>query len=148
MTDGILLAEPAAPDYVRWARARAGGSDDLTIATYAPWCVMDDADDARATMAPWLGDLLDHPHAGFASLSFGDDLLARWRDGGLDGLATMRAAWWTALGPIGTMDDAVAHLQAVAAAGASTVACYPAPDVDRAHHDIDLLAQARAILAA
>ena len=43
------------------------------------------------------------------------------RDGGADALARMPADHWTEIGPIGGMDDAAAHLDALEAAGVEVV---------------------------
>lgn len=144
VADGLVLAEPAAAPVVRTSLTQAGDPDDFSVVTYAPWCVLD-ADDGGATrarelMAPWLGHQLEHPSPGIIALPFHGDLLDRWADGGPGALATAPSEWWTALGPIGSRDDAVAHLESVGAAGVDLVSCYPAPDHDLALFDIDMMA--------
>ena len=37
--------------------------------------------------------------------------------------------WWTELGPVGTLDDAQAHIESLEAAGAHSIGLFPAPDV-------------------
>ncbi len=149
VADGLVLAEPASPTVVRAALEQAGNQDDFEVVAYAPWCVLADDDGgaarARQLLAPWLGDLLDHPTPGITALPFHDDLLDRWVDGGPDALATAPADWWTQLGPVGNPDDAITHLRAVGDAGVDLVSCYPAPDHDLALVDIDTMATVAAM---
>jgi len=95
-------------------------------------------------MAPWLGDALEHPNAGVMAMPFADDLVARHRDRGLDGILTMPDDWWAEIGPVGTLDDAAAHLSALEEAGAHSIGLFPAPEIEigRAQVD-DVLALAR-----
>jgi hypothetical protein len=55
-------------------------------------------------------------------------LQVTWAREGVDGLATMPAEWWTAIGPIGTLDDAAAHVEALEAAGVHSIGLFPPPD--------------------
>ena len=45
--------------------------------------------------------------------------------------------WWTELAPVGTLDDADAHVAALEAAGVNSIGLFPAPDVDLALDQID-----------
>jgi hypothetical protein len=45
--------------------------------------------------------------------------------------------WWRQVGPIGTVDDAVAHVDELRRAGATAVAVFPTADVDNARRQID-----------
>jgi alkanesulfonate monooxygenase SsuD/methylene tetrahydromethanopterin reductase-like flavin-dependent oxidoreductase (luciferase family) len=128
---GVVLAEPASPSYVRWALDQAGrtGSAEFHVAVFAALWVDDDRAEAHRHMAPWLAGLLDDPSAGIRALPFFDELTARHADQGVDGLATMPADWWTEIGPIGTLDDARAHIAALAAAGVDSIGLFPSPDV-------------------
>jgi 5,10-methylenetetrahydromethanopterin reductase len=129
---GVVLAEPASPSYVRWALDRAGRAADpggFHVAVFASICVDDDRAAARRQMAPWLAGMLDAPSAGIRALPFFDDLAVRYADRGLDGLVTMPDDWWTELGPIGTLDDARAHVAALEDAGVHSIGMFPLPDV-------------------
>ncbi|NDL59959.1 LLM class flavin-dependent oxidoreductase [Phytoactinopolyspora sp. XMNu-373] len=134
---GVVLAEPAGPSYVRWAREQAGHPDPFHVAVFSVICVQQERRSAYRTMAPWLAGLLDDPSPGIRALPFCDDLLARFAQHGVDGLVTMPPDWWTELAPIGTMDDAMQHIEALEAAGVHSIGMYPAPDPDIAKHDLE-----------
>jgi 5,10-methylenetetrahydromethanopterin reductase len=72
---------------------------------------------------------------------------ARYRADGAEGLASMPAEWWTELGPIGTMDDAIAHVKAVGEAGAQSVALFPGPVFDVAGQQLVQAAEIKRALA-
>ena len=66
-----------------------------------------------------------------------DDMRARYAADGLDGLVGMPPEWWTEIGPIGTLDDAAAHIEALEAAGARSIGLFPARDVAIARAQVD-----------
>jgi alkanesulfonate monooxygenase SsuD/methylene tetrahydromethanopterin reductase-like flavin-dependent oxidoreductase (luciferase family) len=141
---GVVLAEPAGPSYVRLALDQAGHPERFHVAVFAPLCVTPDRADARRIMAPWVADRMARPTAGLRALPFHDELADRLARGGVDAVATMPDDWWAELGPIGTLDDAVAHVGALEAAGVHSVGLFPAPDVDVARSQVDdVLAVAR-----
>lgn len=127
--DGVLLAEPASPSYVRWAREQAADPPNFHVAVFGALCLETDRRAAYQRMAPWIAERLDPPSAGFQALPFFDDLMARYAAQGTEGLVTMPADWWTELGPIGTPDDAAAHIEALEAAGVASIGLYPKPRV-------------------
>ncbi|PZF79819.1 LLM class flavin-dependent oxidoreductase [Jiangella anatolica] len=130
---GVVLAEPASPSYVRRALEQAGrapGDPDFHVAVFGVVCVRKDRTEAYRTMAPWLADQLSRPRATVKALPFYDDLAARHADKGVDGLVTMPAEWWTELAPVGTLDDAAAHLQALEDTGVRSIGMFPRPDVE------------------
>jgi 5,10-methylenetetrahydromethanopterin reductase len=126
--DGIVLAEPASPTYVSWALDQAGRPDDFHVAVFSCLCVEDDPVDARRRMAPWMAMQLEQPSAGLRELPFFDEMVARHVENGVDGLVTMPREWWIELGPIGTLDDARAHLAALEDAGVHSVGMYLKPE--------------------
>jgi alkanesulfonate monooxygenase SsuD/methylene tetrahydromethanopterin reductase-like flavin-dependent oxidoreductase (luciferase family) len=133
VADGVVLAEPASPSFVRYALDSAlAGSErqpaDFHVAAFAALCVEDDRATAYQRMAPWLAGLLDSPTPEVRGLPFFDELVVRHATQGVDGLATMPADWWTALGPIGTLDDAAAHIAALEEAGAGSIGLFPVLD--------------------
>jgi 5,10-methylenetetrahydromethanopterin reductase len=69
--------------------------------------------------------------------AFYDDLATRYATRDADALATIPADWWGQIGPIGTLDDARAHLDALASAGASSIALVPEPDAAAALAQLD-----------
>jgi len=125
--DGIVLAEPASPTYVRWALGQAGRPADFHVAVFATLCVEDDRVDAYRRMAPWMAMQLDQPSAGLQALPFFDEMAARHAEQGVDGLVTMPTDWWIELGPVGTLDDARAHVAALEDAGVHSVGMYLKP---------------------
>jgi alkanesulfonate monooxygenase SsuD/methylene tetrahydromethanopterin reductase-like flavin-dependent oxidoreductase (luciferase family) len=134
---GVVLAEPAAPSYVRWALDQAGHPEPFHVAVFAPLYIEPARSDAYRVMAPWLAERLVDPHVGLRVLPFFDELVARYTRDGVDGLATMPSDWWTEIGPIGTVDDALAHLDALGAAGVHSVGLFLAPDASDARPQID-----------
>jgi alkanesulfonate monooxygenase SsuD/methylene tetrahydromethanopterin reductase-like flavin-dependent oxidoreductase (luciferase family) len=135
VAQGVVLAEPASPSYVRWALDQAGrtGDADFHVAVFAELCIEDDRTRAYQRMAPWLASLLDAPSAGLRALPFFDEMAARHADRGVDGLVTMPADWWTELAPIGALDDARAHVAALEAAGVHSIGLFPPPDLALTH---------------
>ncbi len=141
---GVVLAEPAAPSYVRQALDQAGHPDPFHVAVFAPLCVTPRREDAHEIMAPWVAERLDDPTPGLRALPFLDDLVGLHREHGIAGVRDMPADWWAEIGPIGTLDDAAAHLAALEAAGVHSVGLFPAPDVEIARSQVDdVLALAR-----
>lgn len=134
---GIVLAEPAAPAYVRWAREQAGDPDPFHVAVFSSMCVAKDRHTAYLTMAPWLASLLDNPSVSIQVLPFADDMLGRYGRLGVDGLVSMPPEWWRDIGPIGTMDDAREHIAALEAAGVDSIGLWPERDVKVAMTQID-----------
>ena len=129
---GIVLAEPASPSYVTWALEQAGRHAEsdaapFHVAVFSALCVRDDRESAFRIMAPWLAGLLEDPNAGFRALPFFADLIARFAEHGVEGLVTMPVDWWTELGPIGTLDDAIAHVEALERAGVASIGLFPRP---------------------
>ncbi len=134
---GVVLAEPASPTYVRWSVDQAGRPDNFHVAAFSVLCVTDDRTEAFRVMAPWLASILERPHVGLTVLPFFDDLAARYAERGVDGLATMPDDWWAELGPIGTLDDAAAHIAALESAGVHSIGLFPSLDVEVGMSQID-----------
>ena len=142
--DGVVLAEGAGPAYLRWSLDQAGRPDGFRAAVFASPCIAPDRREAYRMMAPWLAGLLDDPGPAVAVLPFRDELLARYREQGADGLVGMPHDWWLEFGPIGTMDDARSHVAALEAEGAGHVALFPPPDLAIAREQVrDVLELAR-----
>jgi len=134
---GVVLAEPASPTYVRWSLEQAGHPAPFHVAVFAPLCVTADRSAAHRIMAPWLAGQLGEPTVGLRVLPFFDDLVGLYADRGVEGIAGMPDEWWAELGPIGTLDDAAAHLGALEAAGVHSIGLFPAPEVDVARSQVD-----------
>jgi alkanesulfonate monooxygenase SsuD/methylene tetrahydromethanopterin reductase-like flavin-dependent oxidoreductase (luciferase family) len=136
VADGVIIAEPASPDYIRWAIEQAAPTGPWRTVVFAPWLVIDDADRARRIMSAWLAQELQHPNIGFRKLRFFEDLVDRFTDGGAAALADMPVDWWRDLGPIGSSGDAHEYFDRVEAAGADSIGVFPAPDADLAFGDV------------
>jgi 5,10-methylenetetrahydromethanopterin reductase len=133
--DGVVLAEPASPSYVRWALDQAAPPADFHVAVFASLGVAADRKAAYERAAPWLASLLVEPSAAVRALPFFDDIVGRHAERGVEGLVTMPPDWWTEIGAIGTFDDAAAHIDALEAAGAASIGLFPAPDTAVAQLD-------------
>jgi 5,10-methylenetetrahydromethanopterin reductase len=134
---GVVLAEPASPANVRWALEQCGNPAGFHVAVFSVLCVDDDRTRAHETMAPWLAAQLENPHVGLRALPFFDELTELFDRHGVDGLASMPADWWREIGPIGTLDDAVAHIETLEAVGVHSIGMFPAPDVQIAEAQLD-----------
>lgn len=146
IADGVVLAEGAGPTYVAQSIAHAGAVDPFRVSVFTALCVMDDAKDARRIMAPFVCGMLAnpgpaplaHPHIG--------EIQERFAARGEDGIADMPAEWWVELGAIGSFDDAVTHVEALADAGANDVALFAGPKVDLVRDDLNHVARLAAAL--
>ncbi|TCM41630.1 LLM class flavin-dependent oxidoreductase [Kribbella sp. VKM Ac-2568] len=127
---GVVLAEPASPSYVRAAVEAAGAPEGFVVAAFSAFCVRSDRKTAYEWTAPWLAGLIEQKNPALPALPFYDDLLKRYSESGVPGLVTMPQDWWTELGPIGTLDDAAAHIEALEAAGVHHIGLFPDPEVE------------------
>jgi 5,10-methylenetetrahydromethanopterin reductase len=127
---GVVLAEPASPSYVRAAVEQAGSPDDFVVAAFSAFCVRSDRKTAYEWTAPWLAGLIAENNPALKPLPFYDDLITRYDESGVAGLVTMPQDWWAELGPIGTLDDAAAHLDALTTAGVHHIGLFPDPEVE------------------
>ncbi|MCA9833566.1 MAG: LLM class flavin-dependent oxidoreductase [Thermomicrobiales bacterium] len=133
IADGVLLAENAAPHYVRQSRAILDGerSKPGYIGVYT--CALVDNDypnDAHARMRHVIAGLNSHGlSAQTSGLSFAAELQAMANEGGAANLeANMPSEWVQQLGLVGTRDEVLAGVEAYAAAGADAVILVPSPD--------------------
>jgi 5,10-methylenetetrahydromethanopterin reductase len=146
VADGLVLAEGAGPTYVTESIARADAPGSFDIAVFSALCIDDDGDAARRMMAPFVAGLLSSPNAALDAHPHIDEIRERHAAGGVEGIAAMPAAWWTELGAIGTLADAITHIEALADAGAHHVALFPAPEVDIARSQLTDVARLRTAL--
>lgn len=134
--DETILAEPTAPEYVRWARERitegqteAGRSDHHPLVAYA-WIAVDaDRDRARDALRPGLAATLmtSMADAHFAPMGLADDIASlRSRATDTHDFARqMPAAWVDRLTVVGTPQDCAVAISALHAAGADSVVLVP-----------------------
>ncbi|MBC7291427.1 MAG: LLM class flavin-dependent oxidoreductase [Actinotalea sp.] len=136
--DGVVLAEPVTPEYVRAVRDQAAGGPDLRVVAYEIAAVDDDVAAARARARAallWVGEPDVAVH--LVGLPFADDL-ARLRAEHTDRHAFAAAlpdAWVDELAVVGTPSDARRRLAELADAGTDGVVLVPVgPDPLAALH--------------
>jgi 5,10-methylenetetrahydromethanopterin reductase len=134
---GVVLAEPATPSYVRAAFEQAGSPEGFVMAVFSAFCVRSDRKAAYEWTAPWLAGQLEQKNPALLTVPFYDDLISRYDESGLPGLVSMPQEWWAEIGPIGTIDDAAAHLDALEAAGVHHIGLFPDPEVEHGLPQLD-----------
>ncbi|GAA3801692.1 LLM class flavin-dependent oxidoreductase [Cellulomonas soli] len=123
VTDGVVLAEPATPEYIAATLGHLGDGPGRHVVTYDVACVDDDADRARATVRPaleWIGEPDWAPH--LTPLPFAAEFAAL-RAASADRAAFAEAlpdVWVDRLAVVGTPAEARASIDARHAAGAAT----------------------------
>jgi 5,10-methylenetetrahydromethanopterin reductase len=147
--DGLVLVEGSGPSHVRACLDRSGriSGPGFRVATFASLCVHPEREAAHRAMAPLVAELLgrdtpcilEHPH--------GDEIRERYDRGGVDALADMSHDWWAEIGPIGTLDDAVAFTERLAEAGATDIAFFPGPELEYAYEVIGVVQQIAAAVS-
>ena len=136
--DGIILTELTGPTMVRESLATADPSGPFQTVVYTAVSIDDDRRAARQAIAPFIVENVSHGlNFGLNSAPFHDDLVAIVQADGIDGVAAAPDDWWIELGAIGTPDDAVAHVEALAEAGATTVSLFPPTVPDAALAQLD-----------
>jgi alkanesulfonate monooxygenase SsuD/methylene tetrahydromethanopterin reductase-like flavin-dependent oxidoreductase (luciferase family) len=139
--DGVILAEPLSPAYVRWARALVdeaaakAGRARPTIVAYTWLSVGNDGRLARERVLPMLASIpggLSEPSVrrSLSVLDFGPELVALI-DRAADQrelAAGLQPAWVTELTVTGTPHDCATAIQRLAQAGADRVVLAPLPD--------------------
>ncbi len=146
VADGLVLAEASGPTYVRASIATSNASGPFNVSVFTALCIEDDATTARAIMAPFVARLLGSPNPALDAHPHIDEIRERQAARGEAGIADMPSDWWVELGAIGTFADAIAHIEALADAGAHDVALFPAPELDIARKQLADVARLRAAL--
>lgn len=144
--DGLVLAEGAGPTYVAQSIAHAGSPDPFRVSVFTALCVQDDAKLARRIMSPFVCGMLADPGPAPMAHPHIEEIQERFTECGEDGIADMPADWWIELGAIGSFDDALAHIEALADAGAHDVALFAGPKVKYVREDFDHIAGLAAAL--
>lgn len=127
---GVVLAEPATAPYVRQSVEYAGSPEGFVVAVFAAMCVREDRKTAYEWTAPWLGWRISERPPQLTALPFFDEMKKLYDASGEAGLVGMPSDWWTAIGAIGTLDDAAAHVETLEAAGVQHVGLFPDPEVE------------------
>jgi alkanesulfonate monooxygenase SsuD/methylene tetrahydromethanopterin reductase-like flavin-dependent oxidoreductase (luciferase family) len=134
---GVVLAEPATAAYVQQSVEYAGSPDGFVVAGFAAMCVREDRRSAYEWTAPWLGSRIGARAPQLTALPFFDELQQVYEASGDAGLVGMPSDWWTAIGAIGTLEDAAAHLDQLKAAGVHHVGLFPDPEVEHGLPQLD-----------
>lgn len=143
VADGAILVEGAGPTYVNWARDAAGRPEPWEIATFTMLSVEEDRREAYRHVADFVAELVLQDRPAFTVLPFHDEMRSRVGESGSAALLDMPADYWREIGAVGTLDDAVAHIEALEAAGVSHISVFPGPDLDTAHALVDVVAAVR-----
>ena len=130
VADGVILVEGAGPTYVEWALDQAGRPDPFEVVTFTMMSVADSRRDAYAPVADFVAGLITERRPAFTVLPFFDEMAQRVADGGHEALLDMPADHWIEIGAIGTMDDAMAHVDSLERAGVSSVNIFPGPELE------------------
>lgn len=141
VADGIILVEGAGPTYVGWALDRAGRPDAFRVVTFSMLSVAEDRRAAYGVVAPFVAGLVRERRPAFTVLPFFDEMFERVERGGADTLVDMPADHWREIGAIGTMDDAMAHVSALEAAGVDSINVFPGPELEIAWEQLQLVAE-------
>ncbi|QCQ16293.1 LLM class flavin-dependent oxidoreductase [Microbacterium sp. RG1] len=126
IADGVVLAEPAAPEYIAHALAQIGDVETRVI-TYDLAVVAGTADAAQAILRPALAVLAEtdwRPH--LLPLPYAEELLQRAAELPVDTFTqTLPSEWVAELTLSGTVDEVRAGIQRRHDAGATTVVFIP-----------------------
>ncbi|MDP7549467.1 MAG: LLM class flavin-dependent oxidoreductase [Alphaproteobacteria bacterium] len=135
VADGSVLSVSAGQDYVRWAkqrieegRVRGGRTDRHPITVFAIYAVDDDGDAARATARARLAFYRQLGSNGLTDVyGVSDELNALVKRGGYEAvLEGMPDQWVEDLTIAGTPEECAAKISAFYAAGADSIALFPA----------------------
>jgi alkanesulfonate monooxygenase SsuD/methylene tetrahydromethanopterin reductase-like flavin-dependent oxidoreductase (luciferase family) len=130
VADGVILVEGAGPTYVNWALDRARRPDDFRVVTFTMMSVADDRRESYRSVAPFVAEMIEQRLPAFGVLPFFDEIAARVADRGPDALVEMPADYWSEIGAVGTMDDALSHVAALESAGVGSINIFPGDELD------------------
>jgi 5,10-methylenetetrahydromethanopterin reductase len=138
--DGLVLAEMSGPVAVRGALVAAAPAGPFDVVTYSAMSIGADRREARRAMGGFIVELVEQGGPpGLRANPFYDDLATLVAERGADAADAFPDDWWVHLGAVGTPDDVATHIDALGAAGATTVACFLTPEPDAALQQLDLL---------
>ena len=141
VADGVILAEGVGATYVEWALDRAGRPERFDVVTFSLLAVGDDRREAYSWVAEFVAGLVRERRRALTVLPFFDEMHARVESGGHEALLDMPADQWREIGAIGTMEDALAHVEALETAGVTSVNVFPGPELDVARRQIAQVAE-------
>lgn len=146
VADGVILVESVGPTYVNWALDRAGRPDGFGVTTFSMLSIDQDRRAAYRRVASLVAGVVRERRRSVTVLPFFDEMAARVERDGDEALVDMPADHWLEIGAVGTMDDALAHINALADAGAGSVNVFPGPSLDMAFGQLPDVATIEAIL--
>ena len=134
---GVVLAEPATAPYVRQSVEYAGSPEGFVVAVFTSMCVREDRKTAYEWTAPWLGSRIGERPPQLTALPFFDEMKKLYDESGVAGLVGMPSDWWIAIGAVGTLDDAAAHIAGLEEAGVHHIGLFPDPEVEHGLPQLD-----------
>lgn len=146
VADGVVLAEGAGPAYVRQSIERAGSPDGFRTSVFSALCMIPNRKLTHHAMTPFVAGLLRQPEAAIRAHPYFDDMMERFGAQGDEAIADFPDDWWINIGAIGTMDDVMAHIEALADAGADDVSLFPGPTLELAREDLESVIEIRQAL--
>jgi 5,10-methylenetetrahydromethanopterin reductase len=147
VADGVVLAEGAGPAYVRQSIELAGSPDGFRTSVFSALCLIPNRKLTHHAMTPFVAGLLGQPEAAIKAHPHFDEMIERFDAHGDAAIADFPDDWWIDIGAIGTMDDVMAHIAALAEAGATDVSLFPGPTLELAREDLDSVVEIRQALA-
>ncbi len=147
VADGVVLAEGAGPTYVHQSLEHAGSPDGFRTSVFTALCLIPDRTVAHQAMTPFLSGLLRFPAAAIKAHPHFDEMIERFEAHGDAAIVDFPDDWWIDIGAIGTMDDVMAHIAALAEAGADDVSLFPGPTLELAREDLESVIEIRQALA-
>ena len=138
VSDGVVLAGPGGPGYVRWAREQTG--PDSTTVVYSVAHVDDDRMAARRVLAPLLLDEVAGTSRAMPLAPHYDEAVAAAADG-IESVVRLPDAWWHEVAAAGDPDDVAAHVAGLVAAGADRVVLGATPDLEVAREQLGRLGE-------
>jgi alkanesulfonate monooxygenase SsuD/methylene tetrahydromethanopterin reductase-like flavin-dependent oxidoreductase (luciferase family) len=124
VADGLILSETTGPRAVTAALEQAGRPEPFAVACFALVAVAAERRDAYAEAAPFVAGAIRERRRSLTSLPFFAEMSALVDDGGHAALVSMPDDWWREIGAIGTIDDAIGHVDALGAAGVGQVGLF------------------------
>jgi 5,10-methylenetetrahydromethanopterin reductase len=143
----VVLAEGAGPVYVRQSIEQAGSPDGFRTSVFSALCLIPNRKLTHQAMTPFVASLLSQPEAAIKAHPHFDEMIERCEAHGDAAIADFPDDWWTDIGAIGTLDDVVSHIEALADAGANDVSLFPGPTLELAREDLQAVIDIRQALA-
>ncbi len=146
VADGVVLAEGAGPTYVRQSIEHAGSPAEFRVSVFSALCLHPNRGLARHVMTPFVAGLLANPEAAIRAHPHFDEMIERFDALGDAAIADFPDHWWIDIGAIGTQNDVIAHIEALAEAGADDVSLFPGPTLELAREDLRTVIEIRQAL--